>query len=474
MAPSGLGSAGNIGGRGVAKGESRFGLLLLQAKYSNRVTEREMEREGDQSMSRNSPVSMEDSRDGCHCSRCGGRSVGGLSKEHAFSTPLTGGANDLGEAWFRNENSTVERKSLMRLERELEAALSFEHGDGEDGGPRVHPIWITRIFLGCLFRERQALGKAVKLYARFQHREFMRSLVKINDLEDQAEAPLRGLVDASSSANYKKTVISRCFGTTSTKTPQLYQNSILVPKLYTRYLSEINKHKLKDEDGAEINKHREVCLYFEEDVSYSNDESLDSTIVDIEEDKSLQSTSMKNINDGISQNIQAALRNFEIAKMQKHDLGSRKYVIMHGATKTQIKETDLLQPYCSVDCHTMCLQDQLSAGQMTGSNNMNLMSKLKEVKGITHCEGRGNIQHQAASVDFASQQIPGKDALEHKVELSPECIASGELTSKESLLQVEVVNSITLWRDCFHLRSCGNDLMKSSSWCRLHRTNWDQ
>ena len=72
----------------------------------------------------------------------------------------------------------------MKLERELEAALNFEHMDGEDGGSKVHPIWLTLILLGRLFRERQVLGWAVKMYACFQHREFMRSLVQINDLEE--------------------------------------------------------------------------------------------------------------------------------------------------------------------------------------------------------------------------------------------------------------------------------------------------
>lgn len=113
-----------------------------------------MEREGDQSMSWNNPTSMEDSRDGCHYSRCGGWSAEGSIKEHAFSTPLMEGAEDSGEAWFRSENSTTERKYLMRLERELEVALSFVHAEGEDEGLRVHPIWITCIILGRLFRER--------------------------------------------------------------------------------------------------------------------------------------------------------------------------------------------------------------------------------------------------------------------------------------------------------------------------------
>ena len=105
-------------------------------------------------MSHHNPISMEDSREGCHCSRCGWQSDGGSSKEHAFSTPLMEEANDQGEAWFKCENLSVERKSLMCLEKELEVALSFEHANGDDGGPGVHPIRITRILLGRLFRER--------------------------------------------------------------------------------------------------------------------------------------------------------------------------------------------------------------------------------------------------------------------------------------------------------------------------------
>ena len=42
----------------------------------------------------------------------------------------------------------------MRLERELEEALCFEHEDDDDGGLRSNPIWFTRILLGRLFRER--------------------------------------------------------------------------------------------------------------------------------------------------------------------------------------------------------------------------------------------------------------------------------------------------------------------------------
>ena len=92
---------------------------------------------------------------------------------------------------------------MLRLERELETALAFEHSDGEDNGLKIQPVWITRILLGRLFRERKALGKAVKLYTRFQRREFMRSLVKINDLEEQEELPLSSDVRASMSATYR-------------------------------------------------------------------------------------------------------------------------------------------------------------------------------------------------------------------------------------------------------------------------------
>ena len=98
-------------------------------------------------------MSMEDSREGFHCSRYGGRSDGGLSQEHAFNTLLTEDVNEQGEAWFKQENSTAERRSMWSLERDLEEALHFEHSDGKDNGPKVHPIWITRILLDRLFRE---------------------------------------------------------------------------------------------------------------------------------------------------------------------------------------------------------------------------------------------------------------------------------------------------------------------------------
>ena len=92
---------------------------------------------------------------------------------------------------------------MLRLERELETALAFEHSDGEDNSLKIQPVWTMRILLGRLFRERKVLGKAVKQFTRFQRREFMHSLVKINDLEEQAELSLSSDVRASTSTTYR-------------------------------------------------------------------------------------------------------------------------------------------------------------------------------------------------------------------------------------------------------------------------------
>ena len=86
------------------------------------------------------------------------------------------------------ETSLAERRALFRLEKELEATLLFEHG----GDCRASPLWVTRILLGRLFRECLSLGRAIKSFAKFQHREMMRGLVKLDELEDVAEPPLGG------------------------------------------------------------------------------------------------------------------------------------------------------------------------------------------------------------------------------------------------------------------------------------------
>ena len=70
----------------------------------------------------------------------------------------------------------------------METTLLFEHG----GSCRASPLWVTRILLGRLFRERLSLGRVVKSFAKFQRREMMRGLVKLNELEDVAEPSLGG------------------------------------------------------------------------------------------------------------------------------------------------------------------------------------------------------------------------------------------------------------------------------------------
>ena len=56
-----------------------------------------------------------------------------------------------------------------------------------------------RILLGQLLRERMALGRAIKQYAKFQCREIMCCMVKLNDSKDMAKLPLEGVPEASSS-----------------------------------------------------------------------------------------------------------------------------------------------------------------------------------------------------------------------------------------------------------------------------------
>ena len=57
-------------------------------------------------------------------------------------------------------------------------------------------MWVMRILLGHLLKERMVLGQAIKQFAKFQRREIMRCMVKLNDLEDMAEPPLKGALIA--------------------------------------------------------------------------------------------------------------------------------------------------------------------------------------------------------------------------------------------------------------------------------------
>ena len=47
----------------------------------------------------------------------------------------------------------------------------------------------------------------MKLYSRFQRREIMRCMVKINDLEEQAELPLSGMLGDSTLGTSKGDVM---------------------------------------------------------------------------------------------------------------------------------------------------------------------------------------------------------------------------------------------------------------------------
>ena len=113
------------------------------------------------------------------CSRCrGGRGPGSAGKEEEEVNSTTRDEVSPGEQWFNQETSMVERRALFCLEKELEATLKFEHGRRQ----QASPLWVTRILLGCLFRERLALGQAVKAFAKIQRHEIICSLVKANYL----------------------------------------------------------------------------------------------------------------------------------------------------------------------------------------------------------------------------------------------------------------------------------------------------
>lgn len=195
MAPSGRDtcmdiSGGSKGGRSISSG------CLLQVSCRCSVVNSTSKVSEEWKMAGLIPLSKEGSKEGYNCSRCGGRSAGSSRKEaKEISSPGDGGDNS-GERWFNLENSQAERRLLLRLEHELDASLLFEHG----GGPRVRQLWVMRILLGWLFRVRLVLGQAIKLYAKFQRREIMRCMVKINDLEEIDEPPLGGTPGASTSS----------------------------------------------------------------------------------------------------------------------------------------------------------------------------------------------------------------------------------------------------------------------------------
>ena len=75
---------------------------------------------------------------------------------------------------------------MANLEKTMQETLSFA-GGGEEP---ENSLWIVRILLGRMIRERTEIGKAIKVLAKFQHREIMRGLVKLGYLEDLVDPPM--------------------------------------------------------------------------------------------------------------------------------------------------------------------------------------------------------------------------------------------------------------------------------------------
>lgn len=104
MAPSGHVTREDIGGRET---EGRIISLgcLLQGVCRCWVVNMMLELFGKRKMSGRSPLSREGRKEGCNCSRCSGRSVGGLGKDvEEINSPGSNGDN-LGEQWFNMEIS---------------------------------------------------------------------------------------------------------------------------------------------------------------------------------------------------------------------------------------------------------------------------------------------------------------------------------------------------------------------------------
>ena len=93
-----------------------------------------------------------------------GSSSSGSEKVAVDDRQGRGGEANPGEHWFTMETSSVEQQALFHLEKEMEATLMFEHG----GSRRASQLWVTRILLKRLFRERICLSRAMKSYAKFQ------------------------------------------------------------------------------------------------------------------------------------------------------------------------------------------------------------------------------------------------------------------------------------------------------------------
>ena len=124
---------------------------------------------------------------GSHCSRC----LGAIQREDRVKwteevQSRDAGGGSLAENCFSAENSAAERRVIANLEKEMQAAFNFAVG----GEEQDNAIWIDRILLGRMIRERTAIDRAIKSLVKFQRRKIMYGLVKLGDLEDMVEPPL--------------------------------------------------------------------------------------------------------------------------------------------------------------------------------------------------------------------------------------------------------------------------------------------
>ena len=114
-------------------------------------------------MAGKNPLSTKGNHGGCLPCRLGGDRGAGSSRANETEARMNGqGDEDLGKRWFQHENSCAEIRTLTHLEDDLNLSLLLLHG----GGQRASPLWIARILLGCLSRERTALSKAVEVFAK--------------------------------------------------------------------------------------------------------------------------------------------------------------------------------------------------------------------------------------------------------------------------------------------------------------------
>ena len=203
MVTIGRGQSKLIGG-GKSERRGLAPSIFMPVSSLCRAVEYQTKEVGKWSMVGCNPLSREGSREGCNYTRGGGNQVAGGSGMDAKEIQSLGtGGENLGERRFNLENSSAERRSLHRLEREMNSSILFEHG----GGQRASPLWVARILLGRLFQECLVLGQAVKMFVKFQRREIMRCMVKLNDLEELVEPLLGGNSRASTSDLPKDTAM---------------------------------------------------------------------------------------------------------------------------------------------------------------------------------------------------------------------------------------------------------------------------